>query len=50
MMGHSTTVAAMRYQHATEERDRDHATTYLEGVIQKAANGSPTSGPVRIRP
>ncbi len=40
MMGHSTTVAAMRYQHATEERDRDHATTYLEGVIQKAANGT----------
>jgi len=48
MMGHSTTVAAMRYQHATEERDRDHATTYLEGVIQKAANGTPKSAPVRI--
>jgi integrase len=49
MMGHSSMRAAINYQHATEERDRDHAVTYLEGVFQNAASGTSKSAPVRIR-
>ena len=47
MIGHSSTRAALIYQHATAERDREHA-DYLETVTTAAKNSSKATV-VRIR-
>jgi integrase len=47
-IGHSSPVAALRYQHATEERSREIA-SFLDEAIA-AAKGTPTSSVVRLRP
>jgi integrase len=47
-IGHSSHVAALRYQHATTERSKAIA-DYLDDVI-KDARSAPESAPVRSRP
>ena len=47
-IGHSSHVAALRYQHATIERSKA-ISIYLDKVIS-AAQSAPASPPVRIRP
>lgn len=46
-IGHSSHVAALRYQHATAERSK--AIAYLEEVIS-AARSAEKSVPVHLRP
>jgi hypothetical protein len=47
-IGHSSYVAALRYQHATAERNKAVA-DYLDDVID-GARRAPKSAPVRRRP
>jgi integrase len=47
-IGHSSYVAALRYQHSTAERSKAIA-DYLDDVIN-AAKSAPPSAPVRRRP
>jgi hypothetical protein len=48
ILGHASPVAALRYQHATEERGRA-AADYMDSVI-KAAEIPPKAAVVRLRP
>lgn len=47
-IGHASPVAALRYQHATEERGRELA-DYMDNIITSASTDEPpTAGVVRM--
>ena len=48
-IGHSSHVAALRYQHATAERSKEIA-DYLDGVISAAQRSSSPSGSASVPP
>ena len=43
-MGHASSAAALRYQHATQERDIEVARRLDEFVAQRTPNGENSSG------
>ena len=45
-LGHATQEAALRYQHATDERDRQLAAG-IDRIIQAAKEGSASTSPIR---